>query len=75
VLVSIVGTEDEKGARLVVREDKSGAIIWQKDLEASAPAGRSRRTSFDAADATPRIAVLSTDGKIRIFDYGEALKP
>lgn len=74
VLVSIVGTEDDKGARLVVREDKSGTVIWQKDLEADAPAGRSRRTSFDAADATPRIAVLSTDGKIRVFDYSDALK-
>jgi hypothetical protein len=75
VLVAIVGTEDDKGARLVVREDKAGTVVWQKDLEADAPAGRSRRTSFDAADATPRVAVLSTDGKIRIFDYGDALKP
>ena len=74
VMVAIESTEDGKGARLVVREDKAGTIIWQKALEASATADRSRRTSFDAADTTPRIAVLSTDGKVRVFDYGDALK-
>lgn len=75
VMVAIEATEDGKGARLIVREDKAGTVIWQKDLEASVTAGRSRRASFDAANATPRIAVLSTDGKIRVFDYGDALKP
>lgn len=74
VLVSVEATESG-GARLVVREEEAGAIIWKKHLEAEINAGRSRRASLDAAEAAPRIAILSTDGKVRVFDYGEALKP
>lgn len=74
VLVSVEPTESG-GARLVVREGKAGAIVWQKDLEARITSGRSRHAAFDAAEAAPRIAILSTDGKVRVFDYGDALKP
>lgn len=74
VLVSVEATESG-GARLVVRESIAGAIIWQKDLEDRITSGRSRRASFDAAEAAPRIAILSTDGKVRVFDYRDALKP
>lgn len=74
VLVSVEST-DTGGARIVVREGKAGTIIWQKRLEASITSGRSRRAAFAAAESAPRIAILSTDGKIRVFDYGDALKP
>jgi hypothetical protein len=75
VLVSLEPTQPGNGAQLVVREGKAGTVIWQKKLEETVTSGRSRRAAFDAAETTPRIAVLSTDGNIRVFDYGDALKP
>lgn len=75
VMVSIESTDNSESARVVVREDKAGEIIWQKELELQITSGQSRRADFDAAETTPRIVILSTDGKVRVFDYGDALRP